>query len=139
MTITEEIQEIRELLEDCPDDLTKYQTIIEMGDELDPYPNDYKLDELKVPGCQSDLWLHAEHQEEKLHMVATSDAVIVRGLVAIIFQILNDRSCHEIRDFDPLLLDQLNIQGYQVEEVISRMLTSGELYEARTNEYRFTR
>ncbi len=35
--------------------------------------------------------------------------------------------------------DQLNIQGYQVEEVISRMLTSGELYEARTNEYRFTR
>ena len=111
MTITEEIQEIRELLEDCRDDLTKYQTIIEMGDELDPYPNDYKLDELKVPGCQSDLWLHAEHQEEKLHMVATSDAVIVRGLVAVIFQILNDRSCHEIRDFDPLLLDQLNIQG----------------------------
>ena len=58
--ITEEIQDIRELLEDCPDDLTKYQTIIEMGDDLDPYPESYKLDELKVSGCQSDLWLYAE-------------------------------------------------------------------------------
>ena len=111
MTITEEIQEIKELLADCPDDLTKYQTIIEMGDDLASYPENYKLDALKVPGCQSDLWLHAEHQEEKLHMIATSDAVIVRGLVAIIFQILNDRSCHEIQNFDPLLLDQLGVQG----------------------------
>jgi len=111
MTITEEIQEIKELLADCPDDLTKYQTIIEMGDDLASYPENYKLDALKVPGCQSDLWLHAERQEENLHMIATSDAVIVRGLVAIIFQILNDRSCHEIQNFDPLLLDQLGVQG----------------------------
>ena len=111
MTITEEIQEIKELLADCPDDLTKYQTIIEMGDDLASYPENYKLDALKVPGCQSDLWLHAEHQEGNLHMIATSDAVIVRGLVAIIFQILNDRSCHEIQKFDPLLLDQLDVQG----------------------------
>ena len=111
MMITEEIQDIRELLEDCPDDLTKYQTIIEMGDDLDPYPESYKLDELKVSGCQSDLWLYAEHQGDWLHMIATSDAVIVRGLVAIVFQILNDRPRQEIRDFDVALLAQLGIQN----------------------------
>ena len=109
--ITEEIQDIRELLEDCPDDLTKYQTIIEMGDDLDPYPESYKLDELKVSGCQSDLWLYAEHQGGCLHMIATSDAVIVRGLEAIVFQILNDRPRQEIRDFDVALLAQLGIQN----------------------------
>ena len=111
MMITEEIQDIRQLLEDCPDDLTKYQTIIEMGDDLDPYPESYKLDELKVSGCQSDLWLYAEHHGDCLHMIATSDAVIVRGLVAIVFQILNDRPRQEIRDFDVALLTQLGIQN----------------------------
>ena len=111
MMIAEEIQDIRELLEDCPDDLTKYQTIIEMGDDLDPYPESYKLDELKVSGCQSDLWLYADHQGDCLHMIATSDAVIVRGLGAIVFQILNDRPRQEIRDFDVALLAQLGIQN----------------------------
>lgn len=111
MTIQEEIQEIRELLDDCPDDFTKYSTIIELGDELEPYPDDLKLDDLKVAGCQSDLWLFAKSNGDTMHFVATSDAVIVNGLVAIIFQILDNRTKSEIRNFDVNLLTELGIQG----------------------------
>ena len=79
MTIEAEIQDIKEMLDDIPDDFAKYSTIIEMGDELEPYPEEFKLDELKVPGCQSDLWLVAERKDDVLHYRATSDAVIDKG------------------------------------------------------------
>ena len=65
MTIEAEIQDIKEMLDDIPDDFAKYSTIIEMGDELEPYPEEFKLDELKVPGCQSDLWLMVEREDDK--------------------------------------------------------------------------
>ena len=111
MTIEAEIQDIKEMLDDIPDDFSKYSTIIEMGDELEPYPEEFKLDELKVPGCQSDLWLMAELKDDVLHYRATSDAVIVKGLVALMLQILNDRAPEEIRDFDTDLLKELGIKG----------------------------
>ena len=111
MTIEAEIQDIKEMLDDIPDDFAKYSTIIEMGDELEPYPEEFKLDELKVPGCQSDLWLVAERKDDVLHYRATSDAVIVKGLVALMLQILNDRTPEEIRDFDTDLLKELGIKG----------------------------
>ena len=111
MTIEAEIQDIKEMLDDISDDFAKYSTIIEMGDELEPYPEEFKLDELKVPGCQSDLWLMAELKDDVLHYRATSDAVIVKGLVALMLQILNDRAPEEIRDFDTDLLKELGIKG----------------------------
>ena len=111
MTIEAEIQDIKEMLDDIPDDFAKYSTIIEMGDELEPYPEEFKLDDLKVPGCQSDFWLVAERKDDVLHYRATSDAVIVKGLVALMLQILNDRTPEEIRDFDTDLLKELGIKG----------------------------
>ena len=111
MTIEAEIQDIKEMLDDIPDDFAKYSTIIEMREQLEPYPEEFKLDELKVPGCQSDLWLVAERKDDVLHYRATSDAVIVKGLVALMLQILNDRTPEEIRDFDTDLLKELGIKG----------------------------
>ena len=64
-----------------------------------------------MPGCQSDLWLVAERKDDVLHYRATSDAVIVKGLVALMLQILNDRTPEEIRDFDTDLLKELGIKG----------------------------
>ena len=111
MTIEAEIQDIKEMLDDIPDDFAKYSTIIEIGDELEPYPEEFKLDELKVPGCQSDLWLMVERKDDFVHYRATSDAVIVKGLVALMLQILNDRTPEEIREFDADLLKELGIKG----------------------------
>ena len=111
MTIEAEIQDIKEMLDDIPDDFSKYSTIIEMGDELERYPEEFKLDELKVPGCQSDLWLMVERKDDVVHYRATSDAVIVKGLVALMLQILNDRTPEEIREFDADLLKELGVKG----------------------------
>ena len=104
MTIEAEIQDIKEMLDDIPDDFAKYSIIIEMGDELEPYPEEFKLDELKVPGCQSDLWLMVERKDDIIHYRAVSDAVIVKGLVALMLQILNDRTQVEIQNFNIDLL-----------------------------------
>ena len=111
MTIEAEIQDIKEMLDDIPDDFANYSTIIEMGDELEPYPEEFKLDELKVPGCQSDLWLMVEREGDIIHYRAASDAVIVKGLVALMLQILNDRTQEEIQNFDVDLLKELGIKG----------------------------
>ena len=111
MTIEAEIQDIKEMLDDIPDDFAKYSTIIEMGDELELYPEEFKLDELKVPGCQSDLWLMVERKDDVVHYRATSDAVIVKGLVALMLQILIDRTPEAIRAFDADLLKELGIKG----------------------------
>ena len=111
MTIEAEIQDIKEMLDDLPDDFAKYSIIIEMGDELEPYPEEFKLDELKVPGGQSDLWMMVDRKDDIIHYRAVSDAVIVKGLVALMLQILNDRTQVEIQNFDIDLLKELGIKG----------------------------
>ena len=72
---------------------------------------EFKLDELKVPGCQSNLWLMVERKGDTIHYRAVSDAVIVKGLVALMLQILDGRTQKEIQNFDIDLLKELGIKG----------------------------
>jgi cysteine desulfuration protein SufE len=74
----------------------KYAHIIELGRELDPMPVAFKDDAHKVKGCQSQVWLHAQEREGKLHLQAESDALIVQGLIAVLLRIYQDRRPDEI-------------------------------------------
>ncbi len=91
-----------EFLEDWED---RYRYIIELGKDLEPFPEDARTEENKVHGCVSQVWILPEAGtneagEPVLHMRADSDALIVRGLVAILLSMISGRPAREIVDMD---------------------------------------
>ncbi len=95
-TIHEIEQEIVEefSLFDSWDD--KYEYIIDLGKRLAPLEDQYKIDENKVRGCQSTVWLVADYQQGKIFYKAESDAVIVKGLISMLIRVLSGHSPDEI-------------------------------------------
>ena len=61
--------------------IQKYEYLIELGKELAPIAEKYKIEENLVKGCQSRVWLHAERQDEKIIYTADSDAIMTKGIV----------------------------------------------------------
>jgi cysteine desulfuration protein SufE len=75
---------------------SRYKFLISMGKELQPMAPEYQTEENKVKGCQSQVWLYSELQDGKIHFWGNSDASIVKGIVALLLNIYNDRSPQEI-------------------------------------------
>lgn len=93
--------EIEELIDnfsfcECWED--RYAYIIDLGNKLEGLEDSFKIQAWKVPGCQSQVWLVPEYKEGKVHFRGDSDAIIVRGLVAIVLMIYNDKSPSEIKN-----------------------------------------
>jgi cysteine desulfuration protein SufE len=114
------LDELRENFAFLDDWMEKYRMIIELGQTLDPFPDEAKVKPNKVLGCQSQVWLVGGSSSERagaLHFVADSDAHIVRGLVAIVLMIFDHKTPDEIQAIDPrpvfeeLELDQHLSQG----------------------------
>lgn len=80
----------------------KYQYVIDLGRELEVLPDEYKTDEWKVQGCQSQVWLVPELKDGKLHFKGDSDAILVKGIIAVVFLIYNDKSAEDIKNIDVL-------------------------------------
>ena len=78
----------------------RYRYIIELGNALAPLSEAEHSDAYKVPGCVSQVWLVTEHHGDRLHFRGDSDAHIVRGLVAILLDLFNDKTPGEISGFD---------------------------------------
>ena len=95
-TIEETEKEIAEefSLFDSWDD--KYEYIIDLGKKLAPLEDRYKLDENRVRGCQSTVWLVADYRDEKIFYKAESDAVIVKGLISMLIRVLSGQRPDEI-------------------------------------------
>jgi len=74
----------------------KYEYIIVLGKKLDPLDPKYKTDENRVRGCQSSVWLVADHRDGKLFYQADSDAMIVKGLISMLIRVLSGRTTDEI-------------------------------------------
>ncbi|MGN6401960.1 MAG: SufE family protein [Flavisolibacter sp.] len=74
----------------------KYEYIIDLGKRLPPLDEQYKKDENKVRGCQSTVWLVADHKDGKILYKAESDAVIVKGLISMLIRVLSNHSPDEI-------------------------------------------
>lgn len=81
--------------------MDRYQYIIDLGRNVPDMPTSLKTDENKVTGCQSQVWLHAEKQGDRLHFEATSDSTIVTGLIATLMRVYNDRTPQEILTTKP--------------------------------------
>jgi cysteine desulfuration protein SufE len=78
----------------------RYRFIIDLGRELPAMPDALKVEANIVHGCQSQVWIAPTLNNGKLHFALDSDALIVRGLIAIVLAAYNDRSAAEIRNFD---------------------------------------
>lgn len=80
----------------------RYRYVIDLGDQLEPYPEELKTPETKVQGCVSQVWLTSElkNEENKIILSGDSDAHIVRGLMAIVFAIFSGKAPEEILKID---------------------------------------
>ena len=92
--------------------MDRYQYIIDMGKQLPAFPDELKSAESKIHGCQSNVWIHHEREGGTLHFLATSDAAIVSGLIAVLMRIYNDRAPSEIVATPPSFLEDLGLDKH---------------------------
>ena len=97
MSTIQEIQ--KEIIEDFAmfdDWIQKYEYLIDLGKELSPIDEKYKTEDNLIRGCQSRVWLHAKHTDGKIIYTADSDAIMSKGIVAILINVLSGQAPSEI-------------------------------------------
>ncbi len=90
--------------------LDKYNYLIELGNELPELDPAYKTNEYLINGCQSKVWLHADLKGGKMVFQADSDAIIVRGIVALLVKALNGRTPEEILNNELFFIDEIGLR-----------------------------
>lgn len=113
----DELIENFELLDDWED---KYRYIIDLGSKLDLFPAQFRTEEWKVRGCQSQVWLVPEKKDGRLVFKGDSDAAIVKGIIAIVMTIFSGKTPEEIKEV-------------KVEEVFNRLGLEEHLSPSRRN------
>ena len=93
-------QELIENFSYLPDWEDKYRYLIELGEKMPEFPESQKTDQNKVTGCQSQVWIIWSISDDKYEFRATSDAVIVRGLEAVLLTFVNGKTADEIHALD---------------------------------------
>ncbi|PSW12591.1 cysteine desulfurase sulfur acceptor subunit CsdE [Photobacterium sanctipauli] len=78
----------------------RYRTVIQLGKKLPALPEEFKQDQLKVSGCESQVWLAHQQDGEVFHFAADSDARIVRGLITLVLAAYEGKTAEQIRQFD---------------------------------------
>lgn len=110
---TKEIQEsIIEEFSFFEDWTQKYEYIIECGKELPSLDPQYKVEENKVRGCQSHVWLYATFVNGLVHYQVESEALIVRGLAAMLVRVFNNRTPDEILQTEPYFIDAIGMKAH---------------------------
>jgi len=107
LQIQDEIIEEFSLFEDWMD---KYNHLIELSKNLLPIPAKFKTNEFLISGCQSKVWLHAELTAGKIIYTADSDAIITKGIVALLIRVLSGRTPEEIMKNDLYFIDQIGLR-----------------------------
>jgi cysteine desulfuration protein SufE len=105
----DEIIESFNLYEDWDD---KYNYIIELAEELPLINEQYKTPEYLIDGCQSKVWIFANLLDGEMQYTADSDAIIAKGVVALLLQIVNGLTPQEVIDADFFFLDQIGLKEH---------------------------
>lgn len=105
----QEMIESFELFDDWTD---RYQYIIDLGRQAEAFPEALKLEENRLHGCQSQVWMVTEQRGDRLHYAATSDSAIVAGLTAILLAIYSDRKPADILATPPDFLEHLQLADH---------------------------
>lgn len=112
MTINERQDEIIDEFSGFDDWMDKYQLLIDLGNEQPPLDEKYKTEQNLIDGCQSRVWLQADYVDGKIHFTAESDALIVKGIVALLIRVLSDTTPQEILDAELYFIDEIGLKEH---------------------------
>jgi cysteine desulfuration protein SufE len=90
--------------------MDKYQQLIELGKDLPPIDEKKRTESYLIKGCQSKVWLDADLIDGKISFTADSDAIITKGIVALLIQVLNQRTPQEIIEADLYFIDKIGLK-----------------------------
>jgi len=112
MHINELQDEIIEEFEDLTDWMDRYQLLIDLGSELEPLDDKYKTESNLINGCQSRVWIQADYKDGLLYFTADSDALIVKGLIALLIRVLSEHTPQEILDSELYFIDRIGLSDH---------------------------
>ena len=111
-TINELQDEVIEEFSDFDDWMDRYQLLIDLGNEQKALDNKYKTESNLIDGCQSRVWLQADYVDGLLHFSADSDALIVKGIVALLIRVLDGHTPQEILDAELYFIDRIGLRDH---------------------------
>lgn len=112
MTINELQDEVIEEFSDFTDWMDKYQLLIDLGGDLEPLDEKYKTEQNLIDGCQSRVWLQCDDVDGKLVFTADSDALIVKGIIALLVRVLSGQTPKDILDADLYFIDRIGLREH---------------------------
>ena len=112
MTINEAQDEVIEEFNDFTDWMDKYQLLIDVGGELNALGEQYKNDDNLIDGCQSRVWIQCDVKDGQLFFTADSDALIVKGIIALLIKVLSGHTAKEILDADLYFIDRIGLKDH---------------------------
>lgn len=113
MTINETQDEIIEEFQGLTDWMDRYAYIIDLGNTLPEFPESEKVPSNLIEGCQSRVWISASQNTDKtIHFEADSDALIVKGIVALLMRVLNDRTPDELLSADLYFIEKIGLKEH---------------------------
>jgi cysteine desulfuration protein SufE len=111
-TINEIQDEIIEEFAGFDDWMDKYQLLIDLGNEQEPLDEKYKVESNLIDGCQSRVWLQADYHDGIIDFTAESDALIVKGIVALLIRVLSGHTPQEILDAELYFIDRIGLKEH---------------------------
>jgi cysteine desulfuration protein SufE len=110
MTLNEVQNKVIEEFSMFDDWMDKYNLLIDIGKNLPVIDPRFKTNEFLIEGCQSKVWLHPEYDGKKITFTAESDAIITRGIVALLIRVFSERTPSEIISSDLYFIDQIGLR-----------------------------
>jgi len=92
--------------------MDKYEHIIDLGKDLTDLKQEHKLEENLINGCQSRVWLYAEYNNNTVSYYADSDAIITKGIIALLIRVLNNQKPQNIIDAKLSFIDQIGLTNH---------------------------
>ena len=111
-TINELQDEIIDEFSDFDDWMDKYQLLIDLGNEQEPLDPQYKTDQNLIDGCQSRVWLQAALVDGKVQFQAESDALIVKGIIALLIKVVSGHTPDEILENDLYFIEAIGLKDH---------------------------
>ena len=112
MSINEIQDEIIEEFAECTEWMDKYQMLIDLGNELDGLDAEYKNKQNLIDGCQSRVWLQCDIKDGKLVFTADSDALITKGIIALLIRVVSGHTPKEILDTDLYFIERIGLHQH---------------------------
>ncbi len=111
-TINELQDEVIEEFSDFDDWMDKYQLLIDLGNDQQPLDSKYKTEQNLIDGCQSRVWLQADLVDGKVVFQAESDALIVKGIISLLIQVISGHTPDEILESDLYFIEKIGLKEH---------------------------